>query len=238
MWNVTYVECFWIIGNGHYLKSVLGDLGSPKAVKKSMKWVTASSVVSLVKAQTWSEHPDRADDNSKSLYRSVPGCQSETVTHHVSLQYSTVRNQNQTDTRDFRDRAASSSFIHLHNAAKDSGLHRGGVALLTSPAAHLRPSGLVVKRPLEKNCGWNTLGCLCPVCWIGWIALTLALCQADSWKPLSKSHSSVQYIPNAAIPFCELFCKPHLSVLAITSLLRQEWFQCSWGFAHLPSRSD
>lgn len=48
-------------------------------------------------------------------------------------------------------RAASSSFICLHNAAKDSGLRRGGAALLTGPAAPLRPSGLVVKRSLEKK---------------------------------------------------------------------------------------
>lgn len=94
-------------------------------------------------------------------------------------------------------RAASGSFICLHNAAKDSGLHRGGAALLTGPAAPLRPSGLVVKRPLEKNCGWNTLVCLCPVCRTGWIALTLALCQPDPVKPLNKSHSSVVlYMPN------------------------------------------
>lgn len=94
-------------------------------------------------------------------------------------------------------RAASSPFICLHNAAKDSGLHRGGAALLTSPAAPLRPSGLVVKRPLEKNCGWITLACFCPVCRTGWIALTLALCQLDPVKPLNKSHSSViLYMPN------------------------------------------
>lgn len=94
-------------------------------------------------------------------------------------------------------RAASSSFIHLYNAAKDSGLHRGGAALLTGPTALLRPSGLFVKRPLEKNCGWNTLACLCPVCWTGWIALTLALCQPDPVKPLNKSHLSVVlYMPN------------------------------------------
>lgn len=94
-------------------------------------------------------------------------------------------------------RAASSSFICLHNAAKDSGLHRGGAALLTGPAAPLRPSGLVVKRSLEKNCGWNTLARLCPVCRTGWIVLTLALCQPDPVKPLNKSHSSVVlYMPN------------------------------------------
>lgn len=94
-------------------------------------------------------------------------------------------------------KAASSSFICLHNAAKDSGLHRGGAALLTCPAAPLRPSGLAVKRPLEKNCGWNTLACLCPVCLLGWGALTLALCQLGPVKPLNKNHSSVVlYVPN------------------------------------------
>lgn len=94
-------------------------------------------------------------------------------------------------------RAASSSFIFLHNTAKDSGLHRGGAALLTCPAAPRRPSGLVVKRPLEKNCEWNTLACLCPVCLLGWGALTLALCQPGPVKPLNKSHSSVVlYMPN------------------------------------------
>lgn len=93
-------------------------------------------------------------------------------------------------------KAASSSFICLHNAAKDSGLHRGGAALLTCPAAPLRPSGLAVKRPLEKNCGWNTLACLCPVRLLGWGALTLALCQLGPVKPLNKNHSSVVlYMP-------------------------------------------
>lgn len=94
-------------------------------------------------------------------------------------------------------KAASGSFICLHNAAKDSGLHRGGAALLTGPTAPLRPSGLVVKRPLEKNRGWNTLVFLCLVCRRGCIALTLALCQPDPVKPLNKSHSSVVlYMPN------------------------------------------
>lgn len=94
-------------------------------------------------------------------------------------------------------RAASSSFIFLHNTAKDSGLRRGGAALLTCPAAPRTPSGLVVKRPLEKNCEWNTLACLCPVCLLDWGALTLALCQPGPVKPLNKSHSSVVlYMPN------------------------------------------
>lgn len=94
-------------------------------------------------------------------------------------------------------KAASRSFICLHNAAKDSGLHRGGAALLTCPAAPLRPSGLAVKRPPEKICGWNTLACLCPVCLLGWGALTLALCQLGPVKTLNKSHSSVVlYMPN------------------------------------------
>lgn len=136
-------------------------------------------------------------------------------------------------------KAASSSFIWLYNAAKVSGLHRGGAALLTCPAAPLRPSGLAVKRPLEKNCGWNTLVCLCLICLLGWGALTLALCQLGLVKPLNKSHSSVVlYMPNGGHFSHELVCKLHLSVSAITSLLREEWCLCSWGFLDLLSRSD
>lgn len=94
-------------------------------------------------------------------------------------------------------KAASSSFIWRHNAAKVTGLLRGGAVLLTCPAAPLRPSGLAVKRPQEKNCGWNTLVCLCLVCLLGRGALTLALCQPGPVKPLNKSYSSlVLYMPN------------------------------------------
>lgn len=97
-------------------------------------------------------------------------------------------------------RAASSSFISLHNAAKDSGLRRGGAALLTCPAAPRRPSGLVVKRPAEEKktaSRENTLARLCPACLPGRGAVTLALCRPAPVKPFNKSHSSVVlYTPN------------------------------------------
>lgn len=134
-------------------------------------------------------------------------------------------------------RAASSSFIFLHNTAKDSGLHRGGAALLTCPAAPRRPSGLVVKRPLEKNCECLSLS-----------RLSARLGSTD-FSPLStRPGETPQQKPficctvHAKWPaflftscFVSRIC---LSVSAITSLLREEWFQCSWGFLRLPIRSD
>lgn len=138
-------------------------------------------------------------------------------------------------------RAESSSFICLHNAAKDSGLHRGGAALLTCPAAPLRPSGLVVKRPLEKNL------------WVKYTGLVLSRLSArlgsTDFSPLStKPGETLQqklfiwctvHAKWLAFLFTSCFVSCIcLSVFAITSLLREEWFQCSWGFLHLSSRSD
>lgn len=182
-------------------------MGCPKAGEKSMKWVTGSDrevhlmSVSWKVRQVWLVWASRQGKIWKKygMYRTLPSRQSETLIHQISLHYSPLSGIriNLTQVISETQRAEFSSFLHFHNAAKDTGLHRGGAALLTSPAAPLRTSGLVVKRPLEKNCGWNTLACLCPVRWTGWTALTLALCQPDPVKPLNKSHSSVVlYMPN------------------------------------------
>lgn len=68
-------------------------------------------------------------------------------------------------------------------------------------------------------------------------ALTLALCQP--WNCSTKAiHLSYCICQMASIPPHELFCKLHLSVCAITSLFREEWFVYSWGFLRLSRKSD
>lgn len=111
-------------------------------------------------------------------------------------------------------KAASSSFICLHNAAKDSGLRGGGAALLTCPAAPLRPSGLAVKRPLEKNRSVKYTGLLLSRLSAGpWSTDFSPLSTTPGENPSTKAihllHCTCQM---AGIPLHELFCKPHLSV--------------------------
>lgn len=139
-------------------------------------------------------------------------------------------------------RAASSSFISLHNAAKDSGLRRGGAALLTCPAAPRRPSGLVVKRPTEeKNCEAKYTG---PS-----LSRLSARPGSTDFSPLSTGPGETPqqkpficctvHAKWLAFLFTSCFVsRICLSLSAITSLLKEEWLQCSWGFLRLPIRSD
>lgn len=141
-------------------------------------------------------------------------------------------------------RAASSSFISLHNAAKDSGLRRGGAALLTGPAAPRRPSGLVVKRPRGGKKKLQTAKYTGPS-----LSRLSARQGSSDFSPLSTGPGETpQQKPficctvHAKWPaflfttcFVSRIC---LSLSAITSLLREEWLKCSWGFRRLPIRSD
>lgn len=211
MWNVTYLECFGFRGMGHYLKKWAGWFRVSRSRVESWEseprrenqtgrgsgYGRCLLLISWQPGHSASVQPGQTivTAGSTAAYLAIKLSQwpaslpSNSTMSGIRISPTRVTSETQ--------KAASSSFICLHNAAKDSGLRRGGAALLTCPAAPLRPSGLAVKRPLEKNCGWNTLARLCPVCVLGWGALTLALCQLGPVKPLNKSHSSVVlYMPN------------------------------------------
>lgn len=200
------------------------------------------SVVNLMTAKPQSEHPTRSDYGNSRLYSSLPGHQTELTTCQPSLQQSNVRDQDQPDKSDFRDTEGSVQLLYL----------------LPLCCQRLRPPQMWSSITDLSCCSSQTQ-------WISYekaprkklrvkyTGLSLSLLSArlgsTDFSPLSTRPGETPqqklfncYTVHAkwlAFLFTSCFVsRICLSFSEITRLLREEWFQCSWGFLRLPNRSD